>query len=518
MLKFYLLFFIVPTALAVDYCRTLAACKHDSQLEFWSCSNSSLNVLLDGSARFNEKESCRTKAKSFVAAQNNGIINRYAEAINCIYIKDKALRVGDNLRMKCTILSIELNGKPTPLTIGQATFNECLEMKRLAEDRCNIISKCCPLLSTCNPFYSKRAENKINKKNLIEAGDIITCLDQYKNANEDRVKEIQRKGIKKNSKLVDSTKISDDSKIGVSTKEKIAEIQKHITNKRKEFEEQLAQDPLVKQLQLLSPPSKFLITTTQKPILETKKSNEQLEKSNTIPNKHLEETEKSNKSKEQVSISNESTKSSEQLSNKQKSAEETKKSVHKVKKSKELAKKSKVNDDVAKSHPIKADYSEDKKKKVVERIKKYKAEKAGKKEIDTNNKELLDEAKKDEKKTNKKITSEKKKVDPKENKKFIHELRQVVDVQTNNQDLLTKSNTSKKALSRGLSKAVAKKIFSTWGCKAYKQCRSLVNFSALKCKDPSIELLKNATLPDTKIYENIASFISLLININFNFR
>uniref|UniRef100_A0A0K0G2H1 CPG4 domain-containing protein n=1 Tax=Strongyloides venezuelensis TaxID=75913 RepID=A0A0K0G2H1_STRVS len=211
-----------------EYCTVLVSCKHDVQQQFQSCIKNVLKIFSETETfpeNFVDADKCKKAAQFFEKLTNNSVLVKHNETLSCVNnktISDNSLKNGTNL--KCSILESEIENKYVFKTIGKPNFEECLNQKMLADERCDVLNECCPPINKCNSFYNE--DNQQRYKNMFSSKSqtIKNCFYNHKVAlaNPERIVSPSKAG--QTEKVIDAPLKKNDTLFDIDNNELISNV------------------------------------------------------------------------------------------------------------------------------------------------------------------------------------------------------------------------------------------------------------------------------------------------------
>uniref|UniRef100_A0A0K0E9P0 DUF19 domain-containing protein n=1 Tax=Strongyloides stercoralis TaxID=6248 RepID=A0A0K0E9P0_STRER len=184
-LKFIiLLLFVLSYINGNEYCSTLVLCKYEVQKQFQLCIKNVLKLFLETNnfpENYIDAIKCKKNAQFFEKLQiNNPIITKHNETLTCINNSTTFNLFTNATKLKCSILTTEIKNKYIFKPIGKLTFEECLDQKIIADERCEIIEECCTSINKCNSFYDKLNQQKYKEMFNAKSQILKNCFYSHK--------------------------------------------------------------------------------------------------------------------------------------------------------------------------------------------------------------------------------------------------------------------------------------------------------------------------------------------------
>uniref|UniRef100_A0A0N5B9M9 DUF19 domain-containing protein n=1 Tax=Strongyloides papillosus TaxID=174720 RepID=A0A0N5B9M9_STREA len=206
-----------------EYCTVLVSCKHDVQQQFQSCIKHVLKIFSETETfpeNFVDADKCKKAAKFFEKLTNNSVIVKHNETLSCVNnktISDESFKNGTNL--KCSILESEIKNKYVFRTIGKPNFEECLNQKMLADERCDVLGECCPSINKCNSFYNESNQERYKKMFNSKSQVIKNCFYNHKVALANPEKIVSPPKVNQTEKVIEVKLKKNDTSFDIDNNE-----------------------------------------------------------------------------------------------------------------------------------------------------------------------------------------------------------------------------------------------------------------------------------------------------------
>ncbi|CEF63627.1 Hypothetical protein SRAE_1000188700 [Strongyloides ratti] len=178
-----LLSFILLYVNGNEYCSTLISCKYEVQKQFRLCIQNVLKLFLETNnfpENYLDAIKCKKNAQTFEKLQNNSIITKHNETLTCANNTMFSDSFSNSTKLKCSILTSEIKNKYIFKNIGKSTFEECLDQKVIADERCEVIEECCPTIGKCNPIYNKPNQERFKRIFKTKSQILTNCFFNHK--------------------------------------------------------------------------------------------------------------------------------------------------------------------------------------------------------------------------------------------------------------------------------------------------------------------------------------------------